>query len=211
MENMKKDRLDELLKCALSGKDDARDAGRMGLQRFRHRLMQSSGKVTVLDALLAKVLAPADAPSPSAIADAGLRSLRESLGRRPVRRWVPALRPALAPALAFATVAVIAALLLIIQPFAKFNPKETPNQTPGGFEGALITRNDIIANLPNALAEPVAEKQPPKAITQDRPKASLHADAMDAFASKVKGESFAKRVTAHRREITASLMNDKDR
>ena len=206
MMNMKKDRLDELLKCALSGKDDARDAARLGLQRFRRRLVESAGKVTVLDTLLAKALAPADAVSPAAIVDAGLRSLRKSLERRPARRWAPILTPAVA----FATIAAIAALLLIIQPFARFAPEETPKQKPGGFEGVLQTRNEIIANLPNTLAEHVVKKEPTKAITPERTKPGSHADAMDAFASKVRGESYAKRVTAHRREITASLMNDKD-
>jgi len=206
MSKMNRDKLDELLKCALSGKDDARDAASLGLQRLRRRLAENAGD-TVLDALLAKALAPADAASRAAVADAGLRRLRQNIGLRPVRRWAPVLRPALA----FATIAVIAALLLIINPFAKFNPVETVAPEPSGFEGAFIARNEIVADLPKAIVEPLPENIPPKAIVQERPKASLHADAMDAFASKVRGESYAKRVTAHRRAIIASLTNDKEK
>ena len=200
---MKKDRLDELLGHALSGKDEGREISRRGLQRFRRRLTVGNEPVTVLDSLLGKAYTPVDVSMTDTVVDAGMRRVRDGL-RRPIRRESPVLKPALA----LVSLAVIVVALLIVMPFSKTDSGKRPpigGADQGGFASAFKTRNDIIANLPEGLTQPAQGGMQGGEITADLAKVSHRLDALDTFSSKVRGESFARRVGMNRRTILASL------
>jgi hypothetical protein len=204
---MKKDRLDELLKHALSSDVEIRDVGQKGFQRFSRSLAAGAGAATCLDSMLQAALGQEGVAESTPVADAGLRRLRERLEGQRVMRRAPALRPALS----LATLAAIAIIIVALQLLPRIGPTtSTRTGGPGGgiFAGAIKTRADIIAQIPmfSAQSEPVTAPH----VSQDAmfTAGSRRLGKLDTFSTKVRGESFARRIDGNRRSIIASLSQD---
>ena len=189
---MKKDRLEKMLRDALSHDVEMREVGQEGLMRLKSRLAPDAEPATRLDIMLKAALGQGEAASPDAVSDAGMRRLRNRLDASPRKRWVPAFRPVLA----LAPLAVIAAILIILQ----IIPAVTPTDISGSagdtsvFAQVVRTRGDILAQLPKTIKEGKTKDASQIADEYNLPLESRRLSKLDDYSTKARGESFARRI-----------------
>ena len=204
---MKKDRLDNVLRDALSHEGEIRDVGQEGLIRLKSRLTTDAEPVTRLDVMLNAAIGRGEAIAPEAVADAAMRRLRNRLEVQRPRRWAPAFRPALA----VIPLAIIAAVLIILQIIPAVSPVTTTSvdADTGVFAQVVKTRSDILAQLPRSIKAGGTATAPQIAEEYDLPLESRRLSMLDDFSTKARGESFARRIGGNRRTILASLQKNK--
>lgn len=205
---MKKDRLDSMLRDALSHGGEIRDVGQEGLTRLKSRLATDAAPVTRLDVMLKAAMGKVEATAPEAVTDEAMRRLRNRLEVQRPRRWVPAFRPALA----VIPLAIIAAVLIILQIIPAVGPVTTPvsDADTGVFAQVVKTRSDILAQLPQSIKAGGTAAAPQIAEEFNLPLESRRLSKLDGFSTKARGESFARRIGGNRRTILASLQKNKD-
>ena len=204
---MKKDRLDNILRDALSAEGETRDVAKTGLNRFKKRLITGGDTPTVFDTMLKTALTGSES-APEAVADDGMRRLRNRLEAQRSKRWAPAFRPALV----FAPLAAIAAILIILQILPTIRPGTiTPSPDTGVFAQVGKARVDILAQLPAAFERGSSDAVPQLVHEYDLPLESRRVSKLDTFSTKARGESFARRIGGNRRTILASLANNGDK
>lgn len=205
---MKKDRLDKMLRDALSHEDEIiRDVGQDGLIRLKSRLTTDAEPVTRLDVMLNAALRKGEATVPEAVADAAMRRLRNRLEAQRPRRWAPAFRPALA----VIPLAIIAAVLIILQIIPAVSPVTITagDADTGVFAQVVRTRSDILAQLPRSIKAGGTAAAPQIAEEYNLPLESRRLSMLDDFSTKACGESFARRIGGNRRTIIASLQKNR--
>lgn len=205
---MKKDRLDDILRDALSTEGDTRDVGQEGLHRFKKRLITGGDTPTVFDTMLKAALVGSEATAPDTVTDNAMRRLRSKLQVQRSGRWAPAFKPALV----FAPLAAIAIILIILQILPSIRPGTiTGDADTGVFAQVAKVRADILARLPAGFEDRSSDAIPQLVHEYDLPLESRRISKLDTFSTKARGESFARRIGGNRRTILASLADNGDK